>query len=120
MENFTYYSWWTLNGLWKGKTPAIVTIQCRLWMNVYLVVPDIFVPSFYSAAFFHFTHIVTTKYYSFHLIIAECKYSRHKFFVTWQIYKFGASASKSWPCTAFHQSSPSPVVCRYQNLFTEL
>jgi len=33
----TYCSWWTLDGLWMGKAPAIVTIQSRFWMDVCVV-----------------------------------------------------------------------------------
>ena len=31
----TDYSWWTLDGLWMVKAPAIVTIQIRLCMDEY-------------------------------------------------------------------------------------
>jgi len=33
----TYYSWWTLDGFYMVKPPAIVTIQSRLWMDDYIV-----------------------------------------------------------------------------------
>jgi len=33
----TYYSRWTLDGLWMVKAPTIVSFQSRLWMDVYIV-----------------------------------------------------------------------------------